>query len=567
MKTCSATSNTPILDGIVQYANDCIAGKITSGIKHKWAAQRFLDDIESDKWDWSEDEANRIIEWFHLLRHSKGVLAGQPIDLTDWQRFRLCQIYGWRRKDNGLRRFTRSYTQVGRKNAKSQEEAGIALYEISRGATINKEHYECYTAGVKRDQSKIVFSEAQLMLRGSPLAPKFKCTRDTIVHRKTNSFIKPLNKEDGKKGDGTNPALFIIDEYHQHPTTEFYDVGAYGMNTKEGLLMIITTAGVDLTYPCFVQEYAYCSRILNPDDQTENDQYFVDICELDEGDDIDDRENWKKANPIRMSFAKGREDIEESYAEALAMPEKMPKFKTKILDVWVMAKESGYMDLAKWNACLTDKIPFETRGRKVYIGVDISSKIDLTSVAFIFPKDIEGVRKYGLICQSFAPNKEKILERQIKDRQPYISWFERGYIISTESPVVDQQVVIDYVIDVCKKNKWEIICFAVDPNNATMFETTLSNMGFNVEEVYQSPKSLNDATKGFRDEVFQGNVYAENNPVLNFAMSNAVVRTYQGWIKIDKDATEKKIDPVDATLCAYKLAMSYEEFDWEEWSF
>ena len=38
-------------------------------------------------------------------------------------------------------------------------------------------------------------------------------------------------------------------------------------------------------------------------------------------------------------------------------------------------------------------------------------------------------------------------------------------------------------------------------------------------------------------------------------MSNAVIRRNNGLIKIDKDATTKRIDPVDAVLCAYKLAM------------
>ena len=38
-------------------------------------------------------------------------------------------------------------------------------------------------------------------------------------------------------------------------------------------------------------------------------------------------------------------------------------------------------------------------------------------------------------------------------------------------------------------------------------------------------------------------------------MSNAAIRKNNGLIKIDKDATTKRIDPVDAVLCAYKLAM------------
>ena len=45
--------------------------------------------------------------------------------------------------------------------------------------------------------------------------------------------------------------------------------------------MIITTAGMDLTYPCYVTEYTYCSKILDPDSDVENEEYLVDICELD----------------------------------------------------------------------------------------------------------------------------------------------------------------------------------------------------------------------------------------------------------------------------------------------
>ena len=88
----------------------------------------------------------------------------------------------------------------------------------------------------------------------------------------------------------------------------------------------------------------------------------------------------------------------------------------------------------------------------------------------------------------------------------------------------------------------------------------MSDEGYDVEEVFQSHKALNEATQGFREQVYSGNIMYLYNPVLNFAMSNAVIRRNNGLIKIDKDATKKKIDPVDATLCAYKLAM-YHDFD------
>lgn len=88
----------------------------------------------------------------------------------------------------------------------------------------------------------------------------------------------------------------------------------------------------------------------------------------------------------------------------------------------------------------------------------------------------------------------------------------------------------------------------------------LSNRGHDVVEVFQSQKHLNEPTCGFREQVYCENIIYEVNPVLNFAMVNAVVKSYNGLIKIDKDATRKRIDPLDATLGAFKLAM-YHEFN------
>lgn len=550
---------------LIRYATDCISGKIISCKKHKQACSRFLRDVKREdsgeaSFYWDDQEAQKIIKWFSFLRHSKGVLAGKPIKLTEWQQFHLCQLYGWRRKEDGYKRFKKSFVEVARKNAKSQEEAGVALYEISVQATKNKEVYEYYTAGVKRDQSKIVFEEAKLMLNGSPLKKKFKLTNNAITHVKTGSYIKALSKEDGKTGDGTNPAGLIVDEYHQHKTTEFLDLGL-GSNTKESLLMIITTAGMDLTYPCYTQEYDYCSKVLDSNIDVENDTYLIDIMEIDPGDDIGDEENWKKANPIRMLYSAGREKIRGDYEIAKVIPEKMIAFLTKMLNVWVQQKENGYMNMEKWKKCEVKNLPISIKGKPVYVGFDMSSKIDLTSVAFVIPYrngnfDKKGRERteYIVLSHSFIPNQEKMMERVFKDKVPYDAWERQGFITMTNSEIVDQNVVMDYVLDFCKEKELDIQTLCFDPANASKLMIDLSDEGYIVEEVFQSHKSLNESTEGFREEVLMGNVCYLYNPVLNYAMSNAVIKKNNGLIKIDKDATAKKIDPVDATLCAYKLA-------------
>lgn len=565
-----------IKDELVIYANECINDRIPSCTKHKWACMRFLKDIERSGQDdcfffWDEQEARKIVNWFGLLKHSKGVLAKKFISLTTSQKFGLCQIYGWRCKATGLRRFNKSYQQKGRKNAKSQEEAGVILYEMSCGSTKNQEIYECYCAGTKRDQSKIIFNEAKNLLRGSPLAPKFKCGTQTIEHKKTGSFLRPLSKEDRKTGDGTNPAILVLDEYHQHTTTEFYALNI-GSCTKEPLLMIITTAGVDLNVPCYQQEYHFVSGLLDPDKpDIENDNYFADIFEAEPDIPLTDETFEvlaKMANPVRAYYDEGMKKIHDDYISAKQTPEKMVDFLTKALNIWVQAKENSYMVMSKWNKCKVDKLPVDIRGCEVYVGFDMSAKIDLTSVSFIIPyKDGETVR-YILFSHSFIPNRKKLRERTVSDKMPYDSWELSGCLTVTDTEIVDQNAVLNYVKGFISSQGLKVNCLCFDPANASKIMLELSDMGYNVVEIVQSHKSLNDATAGFREQVYCGNIVFLNNPLLNYAMGNAVIRVKDGWIKVDKDMSRKRIDPVDATLCAFKMAM-YHEFidttDTDEW--
>lgn len=563
------------LEEIMEYAQACISGKIPAGTKHIWACQRLLRDVErigqvDFPYIWDEERAEKIVTWFSLLRHSKGELAGTPIHLTAWQKFRECQLYGWRHKESGRKRFHQSFTEVGRKNAKSQLEAGEALNEISEQATRNNEVYEVYTAGVKRDQSKIVFTECDLMTRGTLIRPLFRFKRDEIVHVKTGSFIKALSKEDGKKGDGTNPAVLIIDEYHQHPDTDFYDLGL-GSNVKDKMLTIITTAGKDLTYPCYTQEYAYCSKILNPDIDVWNDSYFVDICEADKEDDPGELITWQKANPIRAFYPAGIDMISSAYEIARQMPEKMIAFQTKVLNIWVSARKCGYMDMQKWKACEVSEFPVSLEGRPVYVGFDMSSKIDLTSIAFIVPYESEAydesgkkIVKYLLWSHSFIPTYEALREHVLRDKAPYDAWKEQGFLTVTDTPIVHQGAVMHYVRKETEKYKLDVRCLCFDPANASKLMMDLSAEGYTVEEVYQSHRSLNESTCGFREQVYEQNVLYLPNPVLTYAMSNAVTRVNGGLIKIDKDAATQRVDPVDATLCAFKLAL-YHDFEAENY--
>ena len=256
----------------------------------------------------------------------------------------------------------------------------------------------------------------------------------------------------------------------------------------------------------------------------------------------------------------GIEKLSSDLKIAKDIPEKLISFKTKCLNMWLNKKENGYMDMAKWKACEVKQLPYDIKGKPVYIGFDMSAKIDLTSVSFIIPLMIENIPKYILFSHSFVPSIEKLREHEIKDKMPYSYWAEAGYITVTNTQIVDQQAVWDWAKAFCEEQELNIHTLCFDPANASKMMMDLSGQGYKCVEVYQSYRSLNESTAGFREQVYCGNVFYLHNPVLTFAMNNAMVRQNNGLIKIDKDACIKRIDPVDATLGAYKLAQ-YHEFE------
>ena len=545
-----------ILEELIGYCNDRIEGKEIACEKEIQACKRFIRDIENQGTDkfpyiWIEDEAEKIVEWFALLRHSKGVLEKQPIILNTWQKFNLCNIYGWYHKDTGYRRFRKAFIEVARKNAKSQMMAGVALYEIS---AFGVNASEAFCLGTKMKQSKLVFKEAKLMLKGSPLKQKFKITRDSIQHEKSDSVLVPVSKEEGKDGDGSNPQFASIDEYHQHPTDEMYSVMATGMKSRpEPLLMIITTAGKDLNYPCYTQEYKYCSNILNG--SMKNDTYFVMICELDKDDNISDERNWKKANPIVMTYDVGINSMREDYKIANDVPEKMTDFMTKNLNIWVQQKDNGYMDMSKWDKCgATKDNPFpDVTGLPVINGIDLSAIIDLTSLSFEISLP-DG--KIAVMSHSFMP--EDTLRAKMKsDKVPYDLWVRDEWITITPGAVVDYNYVLKYIEDTYEKYNWTKGESCFDRALATWLMKELENKGFIPVEIPQGMFTLGEPTKDFRGQVYSENIIHDNNPVLTWAISNAITKKdHNDNIMLDKGKSAERIDPIASLINAHVRAIS-----------
>lgn len=533
---------------LYEYSLDVTEGRITACKKHIAACKRFLLDLESEKFEFDVDELYKFYKWSKMFKHTKGKLAGKKIELTDFQLFVTANIFCWKYKDTGFRRIRKAYIQLARKNAKSQLLALISSY----GGFLAKEQNEIYIAGWGREQSSIVYNEILSQIQACELLKgKYKDSYGRITHIKSGSVIMPLSKEAKKTGDGKNPSLAVIDEYHVHDTSEIYDVLLSGMVARpEPLIVIITTAGFNLNSPCFT-EYQYVSNILDETSPIENDEYFVMVCELDKGDDIKDEKNWIKANPIVATYEEGMNFLRGELQAALDVPEKMRNYLTKNMNIWVDQKNNGYMPMDGWKKCGVDELP-DLAGRECYIGIDLSSKIDLTSVGFIFPME-DG--SYAVYSHSFMPE-YTIAHRSKRDKVPYHLWREKGYITATDGAVIDYRYIQSYINKITKDRGWIVKEICYDPYNATQFAQEMESDGYLMVEVRQGVKSLSEPTKNFRELVLSGKIIHDKNPVLTWATGNAVTRQDSNEnIMLDKDKSSNRIDPIAALMNAHTRAM------------
>jgi phage terminase large subunit-like protein len=545
---------------LIRYSKNVISENIIGCQKHKWACMRFLHDLEREGTDkfpyvFNEEKAIRYLDWMRLFKHRKGVLRGKNIEPDIIQVFIFSNIYGWYHRDTGYRRFKKAYWQVGRKNAKSQSLACVGSYELG---AFNGSMNEVYCAATKTEQARIVWEETDSNIKACPeLRNKFKTSYGKIVHIKTGSFMRALSKEDRHTGDGLNPQCGIVDEYHAHDTSEIYDIIDSGMGARpEPLLIIITTAGFDLMNPCYSVEYQkVIVPLLDPDNPFEAEYYFAMVNELDKGDDYTDESNWIKANPILCSYPEGIQYIRERLALAQQAPEKMRDFITKNMNVWIQQRDSGYILMDKWAECRTNEFP-DIDGLEVIGGLDLSSTIDLTSVSFEIRMP-DG--KIGVLSHSFMPE-DTLERRRHEDKVPFDLWVNQEWITATPGAVVDYQYVLDYIDKQYIENHWDKGEICYDRALASWLRQQLEEREYIPVDTPQGRFTLSAPTKDFRGQVYNTNVIHNNNPVLGWAMGNAVVTPDNNDnIMLDKGKSRERIDPAAALMNAHVRYMVKED--------
>ena len=556
----------PIWDRATEYASKVVAGDIVMGEYHILACKRHLDDLKKQNTDefpyyYDSKKAQEIIDYAETLTIAEGT-EPSPVRLIDSQAFDLAVTFGWYKCSNHKRRFRRRYKSMARQNGKTFENGIMGTYIGGFGGY---NHGKLFTVATKKRQARLAWEEMSKFITVDPDLHEFFKVMDyksVIEALNTHCTIEALSKEAGLD-DGFRSIFSSIDELHQHKDNKIYKALYNGTRAlDETLVSMITTRGDKLNSFCKEMD-DYAIKILQGLATAED--FFVDIYCLDPGDDIWNPDNWVKANPFIC--APGNESkFEVLIADAQTARDMggadLRDFLTKSLNMWVQNTDDQFINADKWQKCASKRTLEDMRGRKCYVGLDLSSGGDLTTYALEFMEDYvnesdETKQKYYFYSHSFMPRGR--LEEHIEtDLAPYDLW-EQMELITVTGGSGDYKNDYKFIIKDLKRIKeeydLEFLGIGIDPHNADGILSDLEEFGCPIIIVAQSCKSLNDASVDIQLLVKSEDIeYNEHNELLTWSFLNAtIVRNSFDEIKVDKKPGSrfKRIDPVDACIDAH----------------
>ena len=540
------------------YVADVLEGKITACEKVKAACRRFLEDLRKAEdpdypWTFDETKARRPVDFMEkFLVPTKGDY--DKMELMGWQCFIECNLYGWVDKRTGLRRFREGLVLVGTGNGKSTMMAGnstfMACKDGERGADI-------YLMANSKEQAGIVGEECKGQIKASPaLAPRFRTLRDGVYYDKMNASIR-TRSSDSKRLDGLNPHGAIFDEIHEYRDFRLLNIiKRKTVKRKQPLAIYITTMGTVIDGPLAYYYDLFTDAMAGKLVPEVGDRMFAFIAELDPEDDIEDTDNWIKANP-GLGVTLHLDELKKQWERCKAIPSERADFICKQLNIMVNADDMAFVqpEVIRRNKDTVDEESL--LGRRCFGGFDLSNREDFTAAALEFPLD-DG--RIFVKLHSWVPQRKVDLDQEKID---YYGLQLRGYLTIVPGEYVQQEDVHAWFVEQSKK--YEIVTIGYDPANATRLRQMLETGGkdfpaFDCQVVRQGPITLNDPMKDIKELLLAGQVVSNGDPMLAWYTDNVRISgerrhlDKENWMPTKRNKF-RKIDGFMAWLDAHCIKM------------
>ena len=403
---------------------------------------------------------------------------------------------------------------IPRKNGKTGFIAALACAFLF--GPLYERGIEIVCAATKRDQAKIVFNQSKLMMKASPVFIEdgtFEYYANSIFSEIHASTFKPVaSREAGLHGENCN--VVFIDEIARLPDLKVYDTLREATSTRaNSLIVCFSTMDERVDNPMIELMGSVKARRAA---DIETDGWHVLQCSADLEADPDPLSdfNMLKANISAPYMPTLMQTLQDERNTARVSDQALARWITVRLNV-AGPSDTQFVDPMKWKACAHPEGRMHLDGidvdEPVVIGVDLSRSRDLTAIAMWFP-----MLKF-LDCMAFLPEK-LIATYESRHSLPFRQWVEKGHVIATPGPVIDYDVVADFLANI--HARFEIARLRYDTWGFENMRAAMNRADVNVptEDVRMGVYSMHPFMIKFENLVDSGELTHSNSPILNYCI-------------------------------------------------
>ena len=501
----------------------------------------------ADDYYFGQDSAAKAIDFFQQkLSHVKGELAGKPFLLELWEQAIIANLFGWKHKETGFRRYQEALIFVPRKNGKTPLCAGIILYCLFEDGEPGA---EIYGAASEYKQASLVFTHAWGMVRQEPsLSGRCKIFKgqskaiEVGLPGDIDYGIYRVVCSDADPAHGFLTHVGVVDELHKQPNSDLVDaLWTSTAGRRQPLILYITTSDFEREGSICNEKEDYAIKVR--DGIIDEPTFLPVIYKADFNDDWTDEKVWEKANP-NIDVSVKREYLRKACKRAQESPTFENEFKRLHLNIRTQ-QDVCWIPMDKWDVCAGLVDVEALRGCECYGGLDLSSTKDITALVLAFGKEDK-----VLLLPKFWIPRDGAKERQNRDGVPYLTWANLGLITLTDGNAVDFDIVRR---DINVLNGiYKIKDLAIDRLfNAAQLTTQLMGDGIDVVPFGQGFASMSAPSKEFEIMILGQRLIHGGNPILRWMASNVAAELdAAGNIKPSKKKSKEKIDGIVAAIMA-----------------
>ena len=476
-----------------------------------------------------------FIETYCYVPEGKGV--GKPIKLAPFQKKFIKDIYD---NPHGTRR---AILGIARKNGKSALIASIMLAHICGPEAV--QNTQIISGAMSREQASLVFNLAVKMIQMSPELSKVTRivpSKKMIVGLARNVEYQALAAE-GTTAHGLSPIVAILDEVGQvkGPTSPFLEAILTSQGAHENALQIFISTQA-------ASDADFLSIMIDDAERSGDKKTVCHVYAADEGCDLLDKKQWKKANPA-LGIFRNESDLKEQLEQASRLPSMENGARNLLLNQRI-SLQSLWLAPSPWKAC-GGPVDIEVfRRNPVALGLDLSMRTDLTAAVLAAMED----NVVHLMPFVFAPM-DGMAERALRDRAPYDAWVRDGQMTAVPGSTVDYDYVAEWLRDTLDDLQIEVNTIAFDRWRVDIFQKACADCGAfpfsEWSEVGQGYRDISPRMESFEGKLLAKQIRHGAHPLLSMSASNAIATLDPaGNRKLDKSKSTLRIDPLVAAVMA-----------------